>query len=148
MGNDQHIQLVWDWIQNNREFDTIAENCCLVPVHSLKRLMFEKNISVAAVEEMLSKVQGYQLKGDIIPKKVAILYTAMYWKAPEEVVIHFSDRLTPDCMLDHTFIRQLSRWTKYSIRLWGRLVKCGGLSTDDLKENFQDYRPDLLSLFD
>ena len=126
----------------------VADNCCLVPVHSLKRLMFEKNISVGAVEKILSEIQGYRVEDGIIPKEVAIFYTAIYWEAPEEVVIHFLDRLSLDCKLDWFFIGELSRSTKYSISLWGRLVECGGLVTNYLKSYFESYRPDLLSLFD
>ena len=106
-------------------------------MHLLKRLMFEKGISVAAVEEMLSEVQGYQVKGNIVSKKAAIFYTVMYWEAPEEVVIHFLDQLTTDCNLSLTSIYELSRSTKYSIALWGQLVKCGGLSASGLKEHFK-----------
>ena len=145
--DEQYAQLVWDWIQSNGQFDTIAENCCLMPVHSLKRLMFEKAISVAAVQEMLSEVQGYQVKEIIIPKEAAILYTVMYWEAPEEVVLHFLDQLTPDCKLDSRFIRHLSQSTKYSIELWGRLAKrCQKLSVP-WKTLIGVFRPDLIGLF-
>ena len=109
--------------------------------------MFEKDISVAAVEEMLSEAQGYQVKENIIPKEAAILYTVMYWEAPEEVVIHFLDRLAPDYMLAWGFIRNLSRSAKYSIGFWGRLVKhCGKLSLP-WKALIECFRPDLIGLF-
>ena len=146
--DDQYSQLVWDWIQSNGKFDTIQENCCLVPVHSIKRLMFEKDISVAAVEEMLREVQSYQLQGKIIPREVVIFYTVVYWEAPEKVVSHFLDQLPPDYMLDHTFICELSRSINYSSGLWGRLGKRGGMVKDVLKRHFGYYRPDLVSLFD
>ena len=126
----------------------VAENCCLVPVHSLKRLMFEKDISVSAVEEILSEIQCYRVEDNIIPKEVATFYTVIYWEASEEVLIHFLDRLSLDCKLDWFFISELSRSTNYSIGLWGRLVKCGRLVTNYLKSYFESYRPNLLSLFD
>ena len=145
--DDQCTQLVWDWIQSNRESNIIAEYCCLVPVHSLRRLMFEKDISVAAVQEILSSVQAYQVQENTIPKEAAILYTVMYWEAPEEVIIHFLDQLPPDCKFNPGSICRLSQSTKYSIQLWERFVKCGGLWKDDLKSYFEYYRPNLVSLF-
>lgn len=145
--DDQYTQLVWDWIQSNGRFDTIESSCCRVAVHSLRRLMFEKSISVAAAEKMLSEMQGYQIKENSISREAAIFYVVMYWEAPEEVVIHFLGQLTPNCKLDTKFVCDLSRSTKYSIEFWGQLVKCGGLSADNLKAHFECYRPDLLSLF-
>ena len=117
-----------------------------MPVHSLKRLMFEKDISVAAVEKMLSEEQDYQLGRYAQYKKIVSFYTVMYWEAPEEVVIHFLGQLPPNCKHTLDFILRLSRSTKYSIELWGRLVKWRGMVTDDSKAYFKFYRPDLLSL--
>lgn len=145
---DWYIQLVWDWLRPPMGyFDRVDRSCCLLPVETLKRLMFEEDISVDAVQAMLGEVRGYDTMRNRIPTEVALLYIVMFWEAPEKVIAYFLDQLAPNCRLELSAIWPLIWSTKYSFGLWKRLFKhCGNLLAP-LKPQIASYRPDLLCLF-
>lgn len=145
--SDWYIQLVWNWIQAKSAFSETAECCCIAPVCSLQRLVACGDISVEAVEEILSNVHAYQGSAAMIPREVVNLYTVMFWEAPEKVIVHFIDQLAVDCRLDFEIVHDFSFSTKYSIGLWRRLVKHSQAMKGYWSIRLEFFRPDLLGLF-
>lgn len=86
-----------------------------MPVDSLERLIFEENIYVDAMEEMMSEVQAYKTLGGVGSRETAILSIVIPWEASEKVIIHFLNQLAPYRRLDFLIIWQLGWLTKYSI---------------------------------
>lgn len=146
---DWYVQLVWDRVNSDCKNIGIVGNCCSAPVDSLKRLMFDEHIPIDDIDEMLSKVQEQELQTleEMIPREAALLYTVIFWEAPEKVIIHYLDQVASDYSLEFTIVWELKWSTKYSHQLWKRLAKhCGKVGYARRRE-VQLFRPDLLSLF-
>lgn len=140
-----YIQLVWEWIQAKQELRTIGESCCLASVDSLRRLVFEEDLSGEKVQELLSDINVYQTMEGIVPKDVARLYTAIFWEAPEKVISYFFGQIIPGYILDYKTICHL-RWSnRHSEALWKQLVRrCqapGDFWTIDLESFRLKWKP-------
>lgn len=139
---DSYIQVIWSSIQNLRGLQMMEHVCCLAPLESLKRLVFEQDISVDSVLEMLGQLDGFD-SGGKFPKEVRILYTVLFWEAPERVIDYFLNLLPAGFVLDYALIFNLLLVTKYSSKLCGKLIArletVGGISWSQIKE----FRPDL-----
>lgn len=143
--NDGYTQLVWEWIQAKQELRTIGESSCLAPVNSLRRLVLEEDVSGERVQELLSDVNAYQTLDGMVPKDVARLYTAIFWKAPEKVISYFFGHIVPDYILDYETVCNL-RWSnRHSEALWKQLVRrCrapGGLGTTEMESFRLKWKP-------
>ena len=58
-----------------------------------------------------------------------MLYTVMFWEAPEKVIDHFLEQVPRDFEVDCEFVWRLLLLTKYSIDFYKRLIRrCEGLS--------------------
>lgn len=140
--DDLYIQFIWDWAQEHHIADFIDGNCCLLPVDSMRRFLFEENMSVHDAEEILSEVQAYQgADGRMVSREAALLYMAIFWEAPENVVRHFLSKVDPEYRLDFMHAWGLYHLTKYSPELWKGLFKHMDLSRG--MHAIQSRRPDL-----
>lgn len=126
--DDLYIQFVWDWAQNYHIADFIDGNCCLLPVDSMRRFMFEENMSVHDAEEILSEVQAYQGVNGMVSREAASLYMAIFWEAPENVILHFLSKVDPDYKLDFMHAWGVYHLKKYSPELWKGLFEHMDLS--------------------
>lgn len=140
--DDAYVQVIWDSMQNLWELQMTELVCCFAPVGSLKRLVFEQDISVDSVEEMFGQLNGPR-DGWRLSKDARIFYAVLFWEAPERVIDHFLSLLPSDLKLEYALVFSLLLVEKYSSGLCGKLITrleaVGGISLNQINE----YRPDL-----
>lgn len=120
--DDSLIQLVWESIQNTQRSRTIDDNSCAAPLEVLERLHYDRNVSVAHVQEMLQSLGGFWRLSQHVPKEAHDLYTVMFWKAPERIISHYLDLLPIGYQLKHPQAWELLRQREYSYGLCSKLL--------------------------
>lgn len=143
---DAHVQLVWESIQA-RQLCTLDDSSCSVPTAILEGLLFEQGMTVDA-ERVLWMLDGFQWYSEIISKEARILYTAMFWEASEEIIIHFLDLMPSDYLLKRKPVMRLLRLTKYSSEFCKMLIRRTRITTRVLWKATLEFRPDLAAEFD
>lgn len=142
---DAYIKLVWNSIQSKKD-PSIDDYCCFAPVAVLKCLLHEHSITTENAKRMLGTLERDLESGSgaRISKEAHALYTAMFWGVPETIVEYFLDLVPQGYELERDASLELLQSTKYSGKLWSKLV--GRLYPISLamQLKFQEFRPDLV----
>lgn len=139
-----YVQLAWSSIQERKQHGNFTDFCCYAPLEALERLVFEKDISIDAVKGLLGMLDEVYGPGVEVTKEAHILYTVMFWEAPENVIEHFLDMVPEGCMLEQEALELLLRSTKYSAQFWKKLIERFGAVDSSLREEIATFRPDLV----
>lgn len=107
-------EFIWNAITKSESAPCIAKHCCCAPLDALKGLLLDSHISVVEVQKTLCMLNGFQMFGQRFPTEVHVLYTVMFWEAPEDVIDHFLGLVPTGFKLDEFLVRELLRLTKYS----------------------------------
>ena len=92
---------------------------------------------------MLSTLNGFQEDEERFSKEVHVLYTVIFWEAPEKVIDHFLDQVPNGFKLNYYRVLKLLLVTKYSNRLCIKLLqRCGGISSI-WQDKLRQFRPDV-----
>lgn len=142
--DDAHIKLVWDMIQGAGSLYATSQHSCSVPVEALKRLVFERDISVENVEKMLGVLTGFQENGKAVSREVHVLYTLVFWEAPEPVIDHFIGLIPDDFRLNCALVWRLLFSTTRSNGLCRKLIRHMGLLGYSRRARLLKFRPDLI----
>lgn len=139
------IELVWNSIQSKQDRSN-DDYCCAAPVGVLKRLLLERGITIEDAQSMLSTLEGALASGGRtrMSKEAHALYTAMFWEAHEMVVEYFLDQIPQGCELDQHASLELLQSTKYSGKLWSKLVRRLHPISVAMQLKFHELRPDLV----
>lgn len=144
--NDSFIQLVWECIQGMLRYGMRDACSYSIPLETLKRLVFEQEISVEDVENMLGMLNGFRVPRESFSKEEHVLYTVMFWGAPEGVVEHFLGLVPMGVQLGYRLVWEWLLLTKYSSGLGRKFAgRLGNLVHRDWRQ-LQNYRPDLFEL--
>lgn len=142
---DAHVQLVWDSIQRTPRFRTVDDHSCSAPLGTLKTLLLEQDISIEDAQRMLGALCGFQGYGADISKELHILYTVIFWEAPERVIDHFLGQVPGECKLNCRVVVRLLMMAKYSSELCRKLIRCCGQMEPDMEAKLKLFRPDLVT---
>lgn len=146
--NDPRARLVWSSIQSASRTRRVDDYGCLAPLATLKRLLYEKDISAADVTRMVSTLDGFRCNGMQISQELHVLYTVIFWEVSENVIAHFLDQVPEACKLECDFIWGLLLMKKYSKEFCGKLlwhIKGAGSYWGKM---VREYRPDLAETLD
>lgn len=145
--DEASIQAAWDFIHSIQTSFSAESYLCLVPPSVLKTLMFGHDIPIGHIEEMLDMLTGFELQGICVPKEAHVLYTGMFWEAPEEVIWNLLGQLLDDYMLDFERVLDFVLLPKYSDELCRELILRLENTNDSLRKHLifalLDSRPDL-----
>lgn len=141
---DAHVRLVWDSIQNTPRFRTIDDHSCSAPLGILRTLLLEQEISIEDAQRMLGALCGFRGYGADISKELHILYTVIFWEAPERVIDHFLGQVPGECRLNSKAVVRLLLLTKYSRELCRKLIRCCEQMEPDMVAKLELLRPDLV----
>lgn len=141
---DSRVTLVWDSIQSEVATRRIVAHGCSAPVAVLKDPVLKREMSVEDAERMLSTLgESHEGREDFL-KEAHALYTALFWEAPETVLIYLLDQVSEDFAVEQKSIWNLLRLTKDSNGVWKRLIgQCGKLHYY-WQTGIQEFRPDLV----
>lgn len=139
---DSYASLVWEVIQKEERFRTAEHYYCFIPLEGLKRLVFERDISLDIVRRMLGKLNGFRGDACAVSLDAHVLYTVMFWEAPERVISHFFDQIPPGWRLDHACVWRLLQLTKYSREFCRKLVLHLGPLHFYMRHRILEFRPD------
>lgn len=139
---DSYARLVWEVVQSEECFRTAEHYYCLVPLEELRRLMFERDISMDSVRQMFSGLNGFQRQVDVVPLEAQALYTAMFWEAPERVIAHFFDQMPQGWGLDYACAWRFLQLTKYSRAFCKRLILHLGPMDFYMRYSILEFRPE------
>lgn len=139
-----YIQAVWDSIQNAPRFRLTEDHCCSAPVEALARLASGCNVTIKRVRGMFGMLNGFQGSATRFPKEAHVLYTVVFWQAPEEIIEHFLDQVPSDCKISQQVFLKLLRSVKYSTEFWRRLFWRFVPLDDSMRKEVEKFRPDLM----
>lgn len=143
-----YTQLVWGSIQERKQHGNFTDFCCFAPLEALGRLVFERDISINAVKGSLGMLDAIHGPGLEMAKEAHILYTVMFWEAPENVIEYFLDMVPEGCMLEQEALDFLLRSTEYSAKFWKKLIERFGAVDSSMREDIATFRPDLIEQLD
>lgn len=143
---DSYVQAVWNSIRRPSKSEAPEDHSSLESLNALRRLMFEQNVSIAAVDKILDMLAQHKIFGTKITDKerAYALYLLMFWEAPESVVDHFLDQIPGTYKFDQEKLEPLVQSAKYSNQFWIKLMGRLGKMKSDLRNELCEFRPELL----
>lgn len=142
---DTYVELVWRAIQSRQMTYRIPDKCCYLPIETLRALVFEPDMSIGTVQEMLSGMSVCHAGSKVVSRQAMRLYTAIFWGAPERIVGHFFDQISGDYDLEPQFVRILVSSPKYSSEFCRKLVLGSETMRSRQLHELKQIRPDLVS---
>lgn len=140
--DDAYVQLVWESIRNSSK-SSLDKLHCYASVAELKRLVFERDISVKHVERaliMTGQSLGY---GGGSVDKVQLLSIVIFWEAPEHVIAHFLSQVPDNYQLAQGVVSRLLLLKKYPIEFCRRLIRRCKKMDACCQQRLRRLRPDL-----
>lgn len=135
--------LVWDSIQSRDRPGSLDFYFCRAPLDVLESILFGQALSVNNVTRMLGMLKGFKSYGYTVTEREHVLYTAMFWEAPEEIVDGLLSRFPGYSELDFEVVWSLLRLARYTRAFCQKLVwRCGPLAEDE-RTAVLEARPDL-----
>lgn len=146
---DSFVQAVWNSIRKPSRSEAPGDHGSLESLSALRRLMFEQDVSIAAVDKILVVLAQHRVFGAKITDKARAhgLYLLMFWEAPESIVDHFLDQIPSTYKFDPDKLGPLLRSAKYSNEFWMKLMGRLGRMKYALRDELCEFRPELLAEF-
>lgn len=140
--DEPFVQLVWNSIQSKTP-RSIDDQCCRAPQSTLSRLVYEPDISVDTVQRMLDMPKGFQMSEEAFSAEAHVLYTVLFWEAPERVIEYFLALVPRDYKLKGEFVWRLLLSTKYSSVFCRKLIARLDPEEGTRWDHMEEFRPDL-----
>lgn len=138
------IELVWASIQRTPRLRMLDDYACLVPLANLKHLASEGDFTADAVKRMLGTLGEIRHPQGIVSIDRRVLYTVMFWEAPEKIIEHFLDQITGDCVMDQEVVENFLEVLKYSPEFWRKIVNRFKLMESPIWKRIKTIRPDVV----